>query len=116
MLSAMEIAPGVSMPRIGLGTFRCRGEQAGHAVAAALQAGFRHIDTASIYKNYDAVLQGIKTSGVPRQDVFITSKVSPYEQGFEAATASVDACLTALGALHCLWLPRTCLSGCMPAF
>lgn len=95
----MEIMPGVHMPRVGLGTFRARGADAVAAMVAALQAGYRHIDTASIYKNYDEVREAIRQSGVPRADIFITSKVSPYEHSTERVRAAVHACCEGLGAL-----------------
>ncbi|CAG9467530.1 unnamed protein product [Pedinophyceae sp. YPF-701] len=91
------LSNGVEMPRVGLGTFRVRGQEAAQAVTAALNAGTRHIDTASIYKNEAEIGEAIRMSGVPREDVFVTSKVSPYEQGEAGASAAVDAILNRLG-------------------
>ena len=103
--SHIEIGPGVIMPRVGLGTFRARGSDAVAAITAALCAGFRHIDTASIYKNYAEISEALQLSGVPRGDVFITSKVSP--QGEAKARASVEACSAAFGApRHDVWHMR----------
>ena len=79
-------APHVALPRLGLGTFRLRGEAAGRAVLAALACGYRHIDTASIYKNEAEVGAAVRASGVPRGEVFLTSKISPYEM-LDAAAA-----------------------------
>ena len=98
-LTHVQLSPSVSMPTVGFGTFRLRGDAAVAAVTAALQAGTRHIDTASIYKNYNEIRRAIAASGVPRSEVFITSKVSPYEHGRKKASAAVDACLAALGML-----------------
>jgi 2,5-diketo-D-gluconate reductase A len=95
------VAPGVLLPCVCLGTFRARGEVAVEAMAAALLAGFRHIDTASTYKNYNEIRQALEASGVAREDIFITSKVSPYEQGTARASAAVGACLAGLGAHLC---------------
>jgi diketogulonate reductase-like aldo/keto reductase len=86
------------VPRVGLGTFQCTGAQCTAAVDAALRAGIRHSDTASIYKNHGSIRAALAHSGLSRQDVFITSKVSPYEQGWDKARAAVDACLQELGA------------------
>ena len=66
-------------------------------MAAALRAGTRHIDTATIYKNEEAVGAAVRKSGVPRADIFVTSKVSPYEQGTARARAAVAATLERLG-------------------
>jgi diketogulonate reductase-like aldo/keto reductase len=91
----------VELPRVALGTFRSRGEEASAAVHCAIRAAnLRAFDTASIYKNEvevgkevrDAIRDGI----VSRSDVFITSKVSPYEMGTEKASKAVDAILERL--------------------
>ncbi|GBG84707.1 hypothetical protein CBR_g39083 [Chara braunii] len=87
----LRLVNGVEMPRVGLGTFRMRGNEAKSAVQWALEAGYRHVDTASIYKNESEIAWAIKESGLPREVVFITSKVSPLEQGYEAAMAAFAA-------------------------
>lgn len=69
------------MPRFGLGTYRADGSSLIKAVMNALQLGFRHIDTAEMYDNADEIKQGIAASGVRRQDIFITSKLHPEDQG-----------------------------------
>ncbi|KAG1675412.1 hypothetical protein FOA52_012331 [Chlamydomonas sp. UWO 241] len=84
------------MPRVGLGTFKSGGPELAATVAAALAAGIRHIDTASIYKNQAVVGQAVRASTVPRSEVFITSKVSPYEHGTAAARAACVAMLKQL--------------------
>ncbi len=68
-------ASGASIPSLGVGTYGMRGEELSGIVASALQAGFRHIDTAQMYANEADVGQGIAQSGVPRSEVFITTKV-----------------------------------------
>lgn len=71
------ISNGVKIPVIGFGVFRAEdGEQTANAVKWALEAGYRHIDTACVYKNEEGVGRGIKESGVPREEIFITTKVS----------------------------------------
>ncbi len=82
-----------------VGTFRSQGSAVRAAVAAALAAtppsGVLHIDTASIYKNEADI--ALALAGVPRSRVFLTSKLSPYEQGYAAALAATDGILSRLG-------------------
>lgn len=66
------------IPVIGCGTWQLRDETCARIVAAALQTGFRHIDTAQGYGNEAAVGEGIRASSVPREDVFVTTKVMPH--------------------------------------
>ncbi|MDX1634911.1 MAG: 2,5-didehydrogluconate reductase DkgB [Marinobacter sp.] len=63
------------MPAIGMGTFRLKGDTAREAVKTALSLGYRHIDTAQMYENEAAVGDGVTSSGIPRRNVFITTKV-----------------------------------------
>eukprot|EP00775_Hariotina_reticulata_P004683 gene4683-4936_t len=84
------------IPICGLGTFRSTGKDVQVAVAAALDNGIRHIDTAAIYKNEEDIAAALKQHGVPRTDVYITSKVSPYQQGTENATAACEQILQKL--------------------
>lgn len=89
-------ANGAGIPCIGFGTFGMRGLRLSHLLVHAIRAGFRHIDTAQVYENEDAVGEGIQMSGVPRDDVFITTKVwvTNYTQTHFAR--SVDESLKAL--------------------
>lgn len=66
---------GKSMPMLGLGVFKCSEEEAYNAVKSALEIGYSHIDTAMIYKNEQAVGQAIKDSKIPREKLFITTKL-----------------------------------------
>lgn len=66
---------GFAMPKLGLGTYRMTGEACTESVARAIGLGFRHIDTAEMYGNEDAVGRGIAQSGVNREDIFLTTKV-----------------------------------------
>lgn len=68
---------GVRIPKIGCGTWQLRGDTCAEIVAEALRLGYRHIDTAQGYENEAAVGEGIRASGVPRDDIFITTKVRP---------------------------------------
>ncbi|KAF8067170.1 hypothetical protein HT031_002217 [Scenedesmus sp. PABB004] len=79
---------GVIMPAVGLGTFRARGAECQSAVAAALRAGVRLIDTASVYRNETDVAAALAAARLPREEVFLTSKLGPAEHGAAAAAAA----------------------------
>lgn len=75
---------GIAIPKIGFGTFKAEnGKETVNSVKWALEAGYRHIDTASIYKNEESVGQGIKESGIKRENIFLTSKLWNDDQGYE---------------------------------
>lgn len=96
-------AGGVAMPMIGFGTWRLRGRQAEDSVSYALRAGYRHIDTATMYRNEDDVGRAVAESGLDRSDVFITTKLPPERAGRERQT--LEASLLALGTSYVdLWL------------
>ena len=74
--STIALNNGVAMPRLGLGVFRAKdGEETVQAVRWALEAGYRHIDTAAVYGNEEGVGRGIRESGLARGDVFLTTKL-----------------------------------------
>jgi 2,5-diketo-D-gluconate reductase A len=99
----VEIANGVEMPLLGLGTWLATGREAYDAVLAALELGYRHIDTATMYGNEDQVGSALADSGVPRDEVFITTKLPPARA--DAARATLAASLEALGLEQLdLWL------------
>jgi 2,5-diketo-D-gluconate reductase A len=94
---------GTTMPLIGYGTHPMRGETATAAVAEALDAGYRLVDTATRYRNEDAVGAVWERTGVPRADVFVTTKMPPDQVGRERLT--LEQSLTALRTDHVdLWL------------
>ena len=84
---------GVRIPVLGFGVFQIPPAETAQAVANAIKAGYRHIDTAQSYMNEAEVGQGIKQSGVAREEIFITSKVWVENYGYEAAKASLDRSL-----------------------
>ena len=89
---------GVKIPVVGFGTWQTPdGEVAKTSVEAAINAGYRHIDTAAAYGNEDSVGEGIKASGVNRHDLFVTTKLWNNDHGYEAAKKAIDASLTRLG-------------------
>jgi 2,5-diketo-D-gluconate reductase A len=100
---AVTLASGAAMPLIGFGTWKLRGYQARDAVLAALGAGYRHIDTATMYGNEAEVGQAMRDSGLDRTEVFLTTKIRPSDAGKEAAV--LRASLRALGTDYVdLWL------------
>lgn len=89
-------AYGASIPVLGFGTWNLNGESAAHAVTEAIGIGYRHIDTAAGYRNEDRVGEGIRASGVPRDQLFITTKVSPENLEDKAFKGSVERSLKLL--------------------
>ncbi|APB36872.1 aldo/keto reductase [Heyndrickxia coagulans] len=89
---------GVEIPQLGLGVFLVKEEnELKNAVKAALETGYRHIDTAMIYGNETYVGEAIRESGVDRKEIFITSKVWNYDHGYEETKAAFQASLDRLG-------------------
>jgi 2,5-diketo-D-gluconate reductase A len=91
----VRLSEDVSIPLIGFGTWQLDGDDAYRGVRAALEVGYRHIDTATAYDNEDRVGAAVRDSGLRREDVFITTKCPPGNAGREART--LDASLKALG-------------------
>ena len=90
-------AHGARIPAIGFGTWRLSGEACASAVAEALRAGYRHIDTAAAYGNEDRVGEGLRAAGVPRDEVFVTTKVMPQDLEDRAFQRTLDRSLDQLG-------------------
>lgn len=92
---AMRLNNGFEIPQISVGTWTLRGETARQNVCLALEAGFRHIDTAQGYENESEVGQGIADSGVPRNEIFVTTKVNTgiMREGRSAVRQSIDESL-----------------------
>ena len=86
----------MNMPNIGAGTFRLGGQQAVDSVANALDLGYRHIDTAQIYGNEDEVGQALAASGVPRGEVFVTTKIWTEHLSRDALLTSLEDSLRKL--------------------
>ncbi len=96
--STIQLANGVSMPRLGLGVWKAEeGKEAAQAVQWAIETGYQLIDTAAVYKNEKSVGEGIRAAGVPREELFITTKVWNDEQGYDSTLAAMDASLARLG-------------------
>ena len=88
---------GIKMPILGFGTFKVEdAQQTIDAVKCALELGYRHIDTATIYQNEEGVGQAIKESGIPREEIFLTSKVWNSDQGYESTLKAFETSLKKL--------------------
>ena len=88
---------GVEMPMLGYGVFQTPPEETERCVREALEVGYRLIDTAQAYANEEGVGAAVRASGVPREEVFITSKIWVANMNYERATASIDESLRRLG-------------------
>ena len=91
------LANGITIPKLGYGTWLTPDEEAPSAVKTAIEAGYRHIDTAQAYENEHGVGEGIRRSKVPREQIFITTKVAAEIKTYEEAAASIDESLKKLG-------------------
>lgn len=89
---------GILMPRLGLGTYQTPpGDVAEKSVLWALEAGYRHVDTAALYKNEENVGEAIRASGVPREEVFVTTKVWNPDMRSGKVAQALDTSLQKLG-------------------
>lgn len=91
------LSNGVKIPKIGLGTWLIPDGEVAQAVRDAVAMGYRHIDTAQAYGNERGVGEGVRTCGVPREEIFITSKVAAEHKTYESAAKSIDESLAKLG-------------------
>lgn len=92
------LSNGEKIPVVGFGTWQTPdGEVAESSVLAALKAGYRHIDTAAIYGNEESVGRGIAKSGVPREELFVTTKLWNANHSYELAQKAINASLERLG-------------------
>ncbi len=98
LTDTFELYNGVKVPCVGYGTYLTpNGEIAKNSVVEAINAGYRHIDTAFAYGNETAVGEGIKATGVKREDIFVTTKHWVTMRGYEKATEAIDISLRNLG-------------------
>jgi 2,5-diketo-D-gluconate reductase A len=92
-----QIAPGVSIPQLGLGVFKTPPAQAAAAVGTAIETGYRLIDTAAMYQNEAGVGEAVRASGVPRHELFITTKLWNDAQGRDSARRAFEQSRKRLG-------------------
>ena len=93
----LKLSNDIDMPALGLGVFLTPADQTTEAVATAIARGYRLIDTAAAYLNERAVGEGIRNSDVPRDELFITTKLWPRQYGYDEAIRGFDASLSRLG-------------------
>lgn len=96
-VAAIKLNDGNSIPQLGFGVWRITDEEAVSSVSTALETGYRHIDTAAIYKNERGVGQAIRESGIARKDIFLTTKVWNDDQGYDATLKAFDTSAELLG-------------------
>ena len=95
---SLPLNTGTSIPQVGFGVFRAaRGEETRSAVAEALRRGYRHVDTARAYQNEADVGAALADSGIPRDELFITTKLWNDDQGYDEALRAFDGSLELLG-------------------
>ena len=92
-----KLENGVKIPKLGLGTWCIDNDKAAQAVRTAVALGYRLIDTAQAYKNEQGVGEGIRSCGVPREELFVASKVAAELKTYEAAAASIEETLKKMG-------------------
>ena len=92
-----KLENGVTIPKLGLGTWCIDNDKAAQAVRTAVALGYRLIDTAQAYKNEQGVGEGIRSCGVPREELFVASKVAAELKTYEAAAASIEETLKKMG-------------------
>jgi 2,5-diketo-D-gluconate reductase A len=88
---------GVQIPQLGFGVFQVPPEQTAEVVAHALGAGYRHIDTAALYRNEQGVGEAVARSGLPRDEVFVTTKLGNPDQGYDETMRAFDRSVDRLG-------------------
>lgn len=92
-----ELSNGLKIPKVGLGTWLIDNDKVGEVVECALEAGYRHIDTAQAYGNEEGVGKAIRKSNIARQDLFITSKIAAEAKTYQEAYDSINETLNKMG-------------------
>ncbi|GGR24744.1 oxidoreductase [Streptomyces roseolus] len=96
-IPSVTLNNGVAMPQLGFGVWQVPDDEAEKAVATALEAGYRSIDTAAIYENERGTGKALAASGIPREELFVTTKLWNSDQGYDSALRAFDASLERLG-------------------
>ena len=94
------LSNGVEIPRLGLGTWLISNADVAQAVKAAATIGYRHIDTAQAYGNEEGVAEGIRTCGVSRDEIFLTTKLAAEVKAYEQAVKAIDTSLETMSLDH----------------
>jgi 2,5-diketo-D-gluconate reductase A len=95
--SVLTLNTGAEIPQLGIGVFKVDDDECERVVSDALELGYRHIDTAMIYRNEAAVGRAIVNSGIPRDELFVTTKIWNSDQGKDTAAAALETSLELLG-------------------
>jgi 2,5-diketo-D-gluconate reductase A len=99
--ATLRLNSGAEIPQVGLGVWQSpRGAGTRDAVLTALRLGYRHVDTARIYGNEADVGAAVRGSGIPRAELFVTTKLWNDDQGYDSALRAFDASLDRLGLDH----------------
>jgi len=96
----LTLNDGASIPQLGFGVFLVEATEAERIVSDALEVGYRHIDTAAVYKNEEGVGRAIAASGIPRDELYITTKLWNSDHGTQSAFDAMDLSLAKLGLDH----------------
>ena len=97
MVSTVPLHDGVEIPQLGFGVFQIPPEETQEVVEEALRVGYRHIDTAAAYRNEEGVGKAIAASGLPREDVFVTTKLWNSRQGYDSTLSAFESSRARLG-------------------
>jgi diketogulonate reductase-like aldo/keto reductase len=97
LVPTVKLNNGVEIPQVGFGVFQVPDDQTAAVVASALEAGYRSIDTAAAYGNERGVGEAIRASGIPRDELFVTTKLWNSAQGYDSALRAFDASMDKLG-------------------
>ncbi len=91
------LSNGVKIPKLGLGTWFISDDTVAQAVKDAVALGYRHFDTAQAYQNERGVGEGVRTCGIPREEIFVTTKLAAEVKSYEEAVASINGSLETMG-------------------
>ncbi len=94
---ALTLNNGIHMPQLGFGVYQVPDEETPQVVATALEAGYRSFDTATLYGNEESTGRALAESGIPREELFVTTKLWNTDQGYDAALRAFDSSLESLG-------------------
>ncbi|MCI1285493.1 MAG: aldo/keto reductase, partial [Pediococcus pentosaceus] len=92
-----KLSNGVKIPKLALGTWEIADDQVADAVRSAIEMGYRHIDTAQAYANERGVGEGVRTASVPREEIFVNSKIAAEIKNYDDAKKSIDETLNKMG-------------------
>ena len=98
--TSFKLNAGIDIPAVGFGTWQAKPHEVERAVEQALKVGYKHIDCAAIYRNETEVGAGIKASGVPREEIFITGKLWNTKHAPEDVESALDKTLKDLGTTY----------------